>query len=285
LPTQASDGIATVAKRLAGLLREVAAEGGNTQPLACGIAAPGLINSTAGEIRYAANLPGAQHFPLRQRLEDELSIPVVVDNDLRMHALGESHFGAAKGCSNFLLVAVGTGVGGALFLDGQPYRGARHSAGEIGHIPLDEGPQAPLCGCGRRGCLEAFASGPAIAAYFRRRAVEAGIQLDTAAPELKEITNWLSLPNLKGDLAREAVSSGARALGRGLGIAANLLDPERIILGGGVSRIGETWLNTVLQSMNGFTLNQFEASAIQLSQLGEDAALLGAAVLAGQLYH
>jgi glucokinase len=165
-------------------------------------------------------------------------------------------------------------------MDGRPYRGARHSAGEIGHIPIEAGPTALVCACGRRGCLEAYASGPAIAAYFRRRAAETGLALVTSLPDLKEIAQWLEQSGLAGELAREAVAFGGRALGKGLGIAANLLDPERIILGGGVARIGEAWLDAMRHAMEEITLNRFEDSAIQLSQLGEDAALLGAAALA-----
>jgi len=280
VPTQAGDGIAVVTERLAGLMRELAHEGNEFQPGACGVAVPGLIDSVAGEIRFAANLPGAQSYPMRQQLQKQLLLPVSIENDLRLHALGESRFGAAQGCQNFLFVAVGTGVGGALFLDGHPYRGARNSAGEIGHIPIEAGPAAPACTCGRRGCLEALASGPAITAYFHRRAAEAGLEQAALATGLKEIGGWLHRPEPVGELAREAVVYGGRALGRGLGIAANLLDPELVILGGGVARIGASWLEAVRHAMDEITLNRYEGPAIQLSQLGDDAALLGAAVLA-----
>jgi glucokinase len=283
VPTLASDGIAAVTERLVGLLHELAHMDGDLQPRACGVAAPGLIDAAAGEIRFAANLPGAQNYPLRQRLEEQLRMPVFIDNDLRLHALGESNYGAAKGCHDFLFVAVGTGVGGALFMDGHPYRGARHSAGEIGHIPIEAGPTALACACGRRGCLEVYASGPAIAAYFQRRAVENGLELAASKPSLKEIAQWLEQPGLAGELAREAVALGGSALGRGLGIAANLLDPELVVLGGGVAQTGEVWLNAMRHAMDEITLNRFEDSAIQLSQLGEDAALLGAAALARQM--
>jgi glucokinase len=280
VPTRASEGIAAVTERLASLLHELAHQGKDLQPRACGIAAPGLIDAAAGEIRFAANLPGAQSYPLRQQLEERLSLPVSIDNDLRLHALGESRFGTARGCQDFLLVAVGTGVGGALFVGGRPYRGARHSAGEIGHIPIEHGQEALVCACGRRGCLEAYASGPAIATHFQRIAAKAGLNLPSPAPGLKEIVQWLDQPGLWGAVAREAVAFGGRALGRGLGIAANLLDPERIILGGGVSRTGAAWLEAVRQAMAEITLNRLEDTSIQLSQLGEDAALLGAGVLA-----
>jgi len=280
IPTQASDGIVAVTERLAGLVRELAHTARDLQPRACSVAAPGLIDAAAGEIRFAANLPGAQNYPLRQRLEELLGLPVFIDNDLRLHALGESHFGAAKGCQNFLFVAVGTGVGGALFLGGKPYRGAQHSAGEIGHIPIEAGPTALACACGRRGCLEAYASGPAIAAHFQRRAAEIGLELAAPLPDLKEIARWLEQAGPVGELAREAVAFGGDALGRGLGIAANLIDPELIILGGGVAQAGKIWLEAMRHAMDEITLNRYEDSEIQLSQLGEDAALLGAAVLA-----
>jgi glucokinase len=282
LPTQSADGIERVTGRFSELLCEVAGEGGEARPVACGVAAPGLVDPVAGEIRYAANLPGADHFPLRQRLQAALSLPVAVDNDLRVHALGESHYGSGRGCRDFLFVAVGTGVGGALVLDGRLYPGSRSSAGEIGHIPIDDRPEALVCGCGRRGCLEAYASGPAIAVHFQRRALKVGLALETPAPSLKELAQWLDDPGDRGELAREAVAYGARALGRGLGIAANLLDPQRIILGGGVSRLGAAWLRAVRRSMDAITLNRLEESDLQLSNLGEDAALLGAGVLARQ---
>jgi len=281
--TQASDGIAAVTERLTGVMHELMRAGKDLQPRACGVAVPGLIDADSGEIRFAANLPGARNYPLRQRLEERLSLPVFIDNDLRLHALGESYYGAARGFQNFLFVAVGTGVGGALFLDGRPYQGRRHSAGEIGHIPIEAGPTAGACACGRRGCLEAYASGPAIAAYFQRRAVETGLELAAPEPSLKEIAQWLERPGPIGELAREAVAFGGCALGRGLGIAANLLDPELIVLGGGVAHIGEIWLGAMRRAMDEITLNRFEDSAIQLSQLGEDAALLGAAALAQQM--
>lgn len=279
-PTRAAEGLHAVAGRFARLLRAVASRAGAGQIVACGVAAPGLVDSSAGQIRFAANLPGEPNFPLQQRLQAELGLPLVLENDLRLHALGESTFGAAHGCRNFLFVAAGTGIGSALFLDGRLYRGANAAAGEIGHVPLDFGPDAPPCGCGRRGCLEALASGPAIAARFRKLASEAGLPLAANDLSLKDIARWIERPDLQGELARRAIASGAQALGWGLSIAANLLDPERIFLGGGVARIGDFWLERVRQSLAGRTLNPAAAASLELARLGEDSALIGAAVLA-----
>jgi glucokinase len=282
-PTLAADGMDAVAGRFARLLDEVASRP-SSRPPACGIAAPGLVDPSSGEILYAANLPGARRYPLRKRLEAGLHLPVSLDNDLRLHALGESTFGAAAGCSDFLFVGVGTGVGGALFLNGKLHRGSRGSAGEIGHIQLEVGPAAPACGCGRRGCLETFASGPAIAADFLQAAEEAGLALETPSPDLVEISRWIDQPGLRGDLARAAIAAGAQALGRGLSIALTLVDPERIILGGGVSRIGPAWLAPVRRAAAEHALNPFDESAIQLARLSSNAALVGAAILAHQAF-
>jgi glucokinase len=281
-PTPAGQGMEPVAEAFAALLLDVAAQCDGLLPEACGVAAPGLVDAQAGAIRYAANLGGVRDYPLRQRLEARLGMPVTIDNDLRLHALGERALGAAVGCANFLFVAVGTGVGSALYLGGELHRGARGYAGEIGHISIDGGAQARRCTCGRRGCLEAYASGPAIAADFALRAEQAGLQHVDPLSSLKEIAAWLEQDDLRGELARAAVSAGAEALGRGLSIAANLFDPERIILGGGVANLGAVWLDGVRRAFGGLALHSYDEQAIQISRLGGDAALVGAVILAQQ---
>lgn len=279
-PTPTEQGIERIAAEFGNLLSKVAAQSAGSPPVACGIAAPGLVDAQEGAIRYAANLGGVRDFPLRDRLQGRLGLSVVLDNDLRLHALGERTYGAAAGCASFLFVGVGTGVGGALFLGDTLHRGARGSAGEIGHIAIDSSPEAQLCPCGRRGCLEAYASGPAMEADFARRARQAGLAAASPAPTLPLIATWLDQDSLQGELARAAVAAGAEALGRGLSIAANLFDPERILLGGGVARLGSAWLEGVQGAFNCLALNSNGGELIQLSGLGGDAALYGAAVLA-----
>lgn len=281
-PTPAGKGLEQVAVEFGNLLDEVAHRSGDSLPAACGIAAPGLVDGPAGTIRYAANLDGARDFPIRQRLQARLGLAVVVDNDLRLHALGERTYGAAAGCTSFLFVGVGTGVGSALYLGDALHRGARGSAGEIGHIAIDSSPTARLCTCGRRGCLEAYASGPAMETDFARRAQEAGLAFAGPRPGLPEIAAWMEQTDLRGGLARAVVAGGAEALGRGLSIAANLFDPERILLGGGVARISGAWLEGVRRAFCELALYPNDGAIIQLSGLGGDAALYGAAVLAAQ---
>lgn len=279
-PTPAGEGIEQVAAGLGDLLSQVARQSGDSPPLACGIAAPGLVDERAGIIRYAANLGGARDFPLRQRLEERLGLSVALDNDLRLHALGERTYGAAAGCTTFIFVGVGTGVGSALYLGNALHRGWRGGAGEIGHIVIDSSPSARSCTCGRRGCLEVYASGPAMEADFTSRAQQAGLAAAGQRVNLLEIASWLEQEGQRSDLARAVVADGAEALGRGLSIAANLFDPERILLGGGVARLGASWLGGVRRAFCGLALHPGDGDLIQLSGLGGDAALYGAAVLA-----
>jgi glucokinase len=281
-PTDAGQGMEAVARRLAEMLKDICRSSGPDRPLGVGVAAPGLIDSEAGEIRYAANIPGANQFPLRQRLQESLSLPVVIDNDLRLHALGESAVGAARNIRHFLFVAVGTGVGSALYVGGQPYAGAHGAAGEIGHIIIDERPAAPLCQCGRRGCLETVAAGPAMTAYFRQQAADHRLGLELEPIDLPLIAGWLDRPDAVGELARETVRRGARALGRGLATAITLLDPECVILGGGVAHLGAPWLEVVRQTAAEYSLPQARLVPIELGVLGGKAALVGAATLVRQ---
>jgi glucokinase len=281
-PTDAGQGIEAVARRLAEMLKGIARSSGPERPVGCGVASPGLIDREAGLIRYAANIPGANQFPLRQRLEESLSLPVMIDNDLRLHALGEFAAGAGRGRRHFLFVAVGTGVGSALYIDGRPYAGAHGAAGEIGHITLDERPDAPLCRCGRRGCLETLAAGPAMTAYFRQHAADHRLGLEASQLDLATIAGWLERPDAVGELAQETVRRGARALGRGLATAITLLDPECVILGGGVARLGAPWLEGVRQAAAEYSLSNARLVPIELGALDGKAALIGAATLVRQ---
>lgn len=281
-PTEAGRGIESVTGRLVELLTDVAQAITPDQPLGCGLATPGLVDSPAGVIRYAANIAGATDYPLAQRLQQALSLPVAIDNDIRLHALGEQSAGAARGLRDFFFVAVGTGVGGAFYVNGRPYAGAHGSAGEIGHVTIDEGPTAPMCHCGRRGCLETIAAGPAMTSYFRQQAAEAGLRLALENPELPDIAAWLDRPDHLGDIARATLQRGAHALGLGLAMAITLLDPERVILSGGVAHLGTPWLAAVQQSAADHLLPQARSIPIELGQLGGKAAIIGAAALIRQ---
>lgn len=132
---------------------------------------PGQVDCKTGVVKLAPNIPGWVNVPIAQMIEDEFHIPTRIDNDVRCAALGELKFGAGKGCENFICITVGTGIGSGIVINGKVVRGATNAAGELGHIKLQMN-GGPICGCGDTGCLEAFASGPAIVAmaqeYLRK---------------------------------------------------------------------------------------------------------------------
>ena len=124
---------------------------------------PGQVDCKTGVVKLAPNIPGWVNVPIAQMIEDEFHIPTRIDNDVRCAALGELKFGAGRGCENFICITVGTGIGSGIVINGKVVRGATNAAGELGHIKLQMN-GGPICGCGDTGCLEAFASGPAIVA-------------------------------------------------------------------------------------------------------------------------
>jgi glucokinase len=192
-----------------------------------------------------------------------------VDNDANVAALGEYEFGAGRGCGSLLYVTVSTGVGGGWVLDGRPWRGWQGMAGEIGHTIVDS--QGPLCLCGKRGCVERLASGPYMAADY---AAQSGGAVVTG----QQVAEFAA----RGDpLAREILQRGARALGVGVGNAVNLLNPERVVLGGGVTKAGELWLGAVEAAVQETILPEIRVS-LALAALGDDAPLWGAAALCGE---
>src|SRR5215213_351910 len=161
-PTEVERGPDGVIARIIDSLEASLAGTGGSRLAALGAAAPGPIDREHGTVREAPNLPGWRSVPLAARLGEALGCPAVLENDANAAALGEFTFGAGRGSQHMIYLTVSTGIGGGLILDGCLYRGATGSAGELGHIVLDD--DGPLCGCGARGCLEALASGTAIAA-------------------------------------------------------------------------------------------------------------------------
>src|SRR5574344_515034 len=165
VPTYAEMGyeytINNIKQAITELLKETQKKSEDIQGIGFGF--PGQIDYQNGIIRLAPNLPGWVDVPIAKMIEDEFKIPTRVDNDVRCATLGELNYGAGKGCENLICITVGTGIGSGLIINSKLVRGASNVAGEIGHIKLQIH-DGPLCGCGDTGCLEAFASGPAIVA-------------------------------------------------------------------------------------------------------------------------
>ena len=184
-----------------------------------GIGAPGPILGEA-IIVSPPNLPGWKNVNIKSILQRELKINVCVENDANAAALGELYFGAGKGFKNLVYMTISTGIGGGIIIDGKIYRGALGVAGEVGHMVMD--PKGPKCGCGRRGCLEALAAGPAIAKMAGKKTA---VDVDAAAK--------------KGDKRSiKAIETAAKYIGMGIGNINNILNPDIFVIGGGVTNIG-----------------------------------------------
>ncbi|MCW5863132.1 MAG: ROK family protein [Anaerolineae bacterium] len=243
-------------------------------PAAVGVSFGGPVDFAAGVVRLSHHVRGWEALPLRDRLAAEFGCPVGVDNDANVAALGEHRFGAGRGLSDLMYVTVSTGVGGGWILGGRPWRGHEGMAGEIGHTVAD--PAGPLCLCGKRGCVERLASGPYMAADYVAQAVS----LPGRRGEGTEVSGRdIAERAAAGDaLARELLLRGAWALGVGIGHAANLVNPQRFILGGGVTKAGEAWWAEVRRSATATALPEVHFDIVPAA-LGDDAPLWGALAL------
>ena len=243
-PTEASGGADDVVGRIAALARDVMRRTAELEPgatcLGVGIGAPGPLDTERGIVHLTPNL-GWVNFPLRDRIETALGLPAALDNDANCAVLGEWWMGAARGTRHALGITIGTGIGGGIILDGRLYHGASDCAGEIGHASIDS--NGRRCKCGNDGCLEAYASGPAIA----RRAVEAiEAGAESSLPgrvdgRLDEITAQTVYEAARAgdELAREIVGDTARFLGSGVANLLNIFNPEVVVVCGGVTGAGD----------------------------------------------
>jgi glucokinase len=260
-PTPALDGPAAVVRAIRAFVIELSK---GTGVGAVGVAVPGLVDPVAGRARYAANL-GWRDVPLAAFLGDDLGVPVRVDHDVRTAGLAEAELGAARGCRDYLFVALGTGVAAAACVGGTLLAGASGAAGELGHIPVY--PDGLPCACGQRGCLEAYASAAAIA---RRYTSRTGNTLDAAA-----VASCLDTDRIAAEVWNEA----AVALGIALATYTLIADPELIVLGGGLSNAGEVLVTPVVKEL-GARLTWLPTPQVIVAELGSDAGCVGATLLA-----
>lgn len=257
---------------------------GGRVPAAVGVSFGGPVRASKGLVVLSHHVAGWGNVPLVAKLKTEFRARVVMDNDANVAGLGETRFGAGKNCASVLYVTVSTGVGGGWILNGEIYRGANELAGEIGHMVID--PQGPPCVCGRRGCVEQLACGPAIARMARERLIhepERGEILRAwVHDDLSELTALhVNQAALSGDeLAAEVMDGAARALGFALGNVICLMNPRRIIIGGGLSNAGEHYFKTVHAAARANVMPQLrDAVDIVPAALGDEAPLWGALAL------
>lgn len=250
---------------------------------AVGIGAPGPLDPDTGYIIESSNMK-FKNFPLGPRLAEAFGCPAIVDNDVNAGAYGEFRRGAARGASEVLGMFVGTGIGGGLIINGALYHGASKNAGEVGHIVVRA--NGPRCGCGARGCLEAIASRTAMTRDIRRK-IERG-QKTVVKDLLKKDTDSLSGNDLKkaydaGDeLVMKTLHRAAKFIGIGIGSLVNVLAPEIVVLGGGViEAMGDDFLARIDRSTRRVAVD-FATKDLKIvrAELGDDAGVIGAAILA-----
>lgn len=278
LPTPADDMAATLDTMVAAARAVITPD-----VRAVGIAAAGLVEWETGILRFAPNLAW-RDAPLVAHVGVALGLPVIADNDNTLAAWGEFRHGAGRGYRDILLVGVGTGIGGGIVAGGKLFRGAHGFAAEIGHIIVD--PEGPLCGCGNRGCWEQVASGQAVTRAGHQAVID-GIATslrERSGGDPKRVTGpMVTAAALDGDPASVAIlAEVGRRLGEGIGGLVNVLDPEVVVVGGGVAAAGELVLGPARAAFRLAVEAPDRRPEVPLvrAELGNDAGAVGAATLA-----
>jgi glucokinase len=248
---------------------------------ALGVSVPGPLDAKRRSVAFTGNV-GLRDYALAERLEAALDLPVTMDDDANCAALGEVQRGAAMGAGVAVLVVVGTGIGGGIVIDGRLYRGAHAIAGEVGHIVLE--PDGPLCSCGHRGCFEALAAGPALAARGRSAAREgrspALLEKSGGSVEAIDAADVIDAAKAGDAEALSAVAATGRYLGIGVAAVASMLDPDVIVLSGGLGG-APGMLEWARRGVREHCIAPLDSLVrVVNGSLGDDAGLWGAALLA-----
>jgi len=245
-----------------------------------GLGFAGHVNGKAGIVITSSNLPGWDHVPLRDIVQERLGVPVVLENDCKLNGLAEHIYGAGQGVDNMCYVTISTGYGLAIIIDGKLYAGHIGTAGEIGHTVVDV--NGPLCSCGKRGCLMAYTSGIGLARMARER-LDGGAETilrERVGDDPTRLTGELIAEAAReGDaVARELIAIAGYYAGVGLSTVVQVVNPELIVVGGGLCHIGSTFLEPCLQGLReNVHPTLFESVRIVPWKLGADSGVLGAA--------
>ena len=286
--TKAGRGAVAVIDRIANCIQKAVDKSGvdAASIQAVGIGAPGPLDPATGVVIFAPNL-GWRDVPLKTELEARTGFPTFVDNDVNVGTLGEHVFGAGRGIQNVVGIFVGTGIGGGIILQGELFHGASKTAGEIGHIIVKAG--GPRCGCGTRGCLEAIASRTAMTKQFQKAILKKGkksVLSELTGGDLSAIRSGVlaKAVRLNDALTLKVLKKVTKYLGIGIGSIVNFLNPEMIVLGGGVvEALDDTFLDGIRAATKKYSLpNTLDGVQIVRAKLGDNSGILGAAALARQ---
>jgi glucokinase len=276
----AAEGFAAVRNATEQVLR-----GGQSGKIrAIGVSVPGWVDSRTGALISAANLPCWRNFPLAQEIETQFHLPVRVANDAKAAALAEAAWGAGRGHRNVFYATLGTGVGTGLVIDGRIYSGRRGPAGEGGHITIDF--HGPRCGCGKFGCAEMYISGPAIARNaqqrLRKKSAKRSLLLKLAGGKIADVKaeHVVSAADSGDALAKEVLAEIAERLAIWLGNIIDLLEPEIIVIGGGLSGVVMNMLPEIRKHLKHWASSPGnERTPIAKAFYGAESSLAGAAAL------
>lgn len=271
------------ADRLVPQIGEIVSElrGVNPNVGAVGIAIPGLVNRQTDRVISSRDLPSTVRDDLHEQLTKATGVRVEIENDANAAAYGEYTVGAGRGSRDMFYITIGEGIGGALVLEGRLWTGATGFAGEVGHITIDT--EGIECECGNTGCLETVASGPNIVRRARERLFRDGTSSLSKLGVNKNFTaaDVAHEANHGDDFALMMIERTGKYIGTGVASVLNLLNPERIVLGGGVMDAGDLILKPIIQETKRRAFQPcFEATQILAATLGDDAVAVGAAMLA-----
>ncbi|MCX6010556.1 MAG: ROK family protein [Chloroflexi bacterium] len=256
-----------------------------SQICAIGVGAAGISNPEAGILFTSPNLPAVRDVPLRDIMQERLGKKTFLINDANAAALGEFYFGAARGVCNFIYITLSTGIGGGIVIDGKIYTGAIGAAGEVGHMTIDD--NGPICNCGNRGCWEMLASGTALAREAKHR-IKEGVRtsiLEYAEGDMEKVTAQVihSAAQQDDSLAKELIARTGYYVGVGLANLINIFNPELIVIGGGLSNIGDMLLGPAFKVAGERAYKEaFQAVRFASAELGRNSGVLGAAAFALQ---
>ena len=285
-PTMAREGHDAVMARIAALIDKVIVNSGisKSEIGGVGIGAPGLLDMDKGVVLFLPNLPGTwPNVPLVDTIAEKVGLPVYILNDVRAITFGEWKFGAGRGVDTMACFAIGTGVGGGLVINGKLHLGINGTAGELGHQSINF--NGPKCGCGNYGCVEAYASGPAIAAAAAKVVMQGGTTAigEMIGYDLNKITPQVVYEAaIAGDeIAQDIYRQAGEAIGMG---AANVLvavSPRKVVIGGGVAAAGDLLLGPIRRTIQEhvFVMPK-ELVEVVPAELGTDAGIVGTALWA-----
>ena len=246
---------------------------------AIGIASPGPLDPHTGTILATPNIPEWQNFPVAAKLSQHFNVPVYLDNDANMAGLAEWQFGAGRGHDNLVYLTISTGIGGGVISQGCLIQGFRGMGAELGHMIID--PEGPPCGCGKRGHIESFSSGPSIARYIKEELL-AGEKSSLQGEAVITAAQVADAARAGDGLAISAFERAGYYLGIAVANYLAIFDPSILIFGGGVSQVGELLFKPFEESLRKHTFHPhyLDNLVITRAALGDDAGLLGALALA-----